>query len=268
MAVGGTWYPADPRALTREVDRYLEGATADVDGELRALICPHAGLMYSGPVAAFSYRLLRGRTFEAVVLVGPSHYVGFDGVAVYGRGSFATPFGDLAVDEALAGTIAHAASSVTDVPAAHRREHSLEMQLPFLARLMPDTPIVPLVMGYQTRDTIADLGRALAASLSGANVLLVASSDLSHYHDARTAARLDGRVIELVSRFDEEGLMAALEAFPGHACGGGPMVSVMQAARAMGARQARVLKYADSGEVSGDKDAVVGYVAAAFGAFA
>lgn len=270
MAVGGTWYPSDPRALAREVDGHLAAAAAAgaaVAGEVRALVCPHAGLMYSGPVAAFAYHLLRGRVFDVIVLVGPSHYVGFEGVSLYGRGSFATPFGDLAIDESVAGAIARAASSITDIPAAHRREHSLEMQLPFLARLMPDTPIVPLVMGYQTRATVEDLGRALAEALSSARALLVASSDLSHFHDAATAARLDGRVIEYVSGFDAEGLMAALESFPQHACGGGPMVAVMHAARALGAHAARVLKYADSGDVSGDKDAVVGYLAAAFGAF-
>lgn len=270
MAVGGSWYPSDPRALTREVDRYLSAA-GDADalasGEIRALVCPHAGLMYSGPVAAFAYRLLRGRAFDVVVLVGPSHYVGFEGISLYRRGSFATPFGDLAIDERVADAIAHHASSTADVPAAHRREHSLEMQLPFLARLIPETPIVPIVMGYQRRDTVADLGRALAAALPDARALLIASSDLSHFHDAATAARLDRRVIEHVSRFDADGLMNTLEAVPEHACGGGPMVAVMHAAKALGARDARVLRYADSGDVSGDKSAVVGYLAAAFGTF-
>src|SRR6185295_2060546 len=98
MAVGGAWYPADPAALAREVDRHLDAADMDLAGDLHAIVAPHAGLMYSGPVAAFAYRLLRDRAFDAVVLVGPSHHIGFDGVALYGRGSFATPFGDLAVD--------------------------------------------------------------------------------------------------------------------------------------------------------------------------
>jgi AmmeMemoRadiSam system protein B len=267
MAVGGSWYPGDASTLARDVDRYLAAVEAEPGGEVRALICPHAGLMYSGPVAAFSYALLRGRSIGTLVLVGPSHYVGFDGVSLYARGAFATPFGDMAIDETLASRIAAAASTVNEFPAAHRREHSLEMQLPFVARLAPGARIVPLVMGYQTRDTIDDLGRALASALAGTDAVLVASSDLSHYNDARTAAELDGRVIEHVRRFDAPGLMKALEAFPGHACGGGPIVAVMQAARALGAREARVLKYADSGDVSGDKDAVVGYLAAAFGTF-
>jgi AmmeMemoRadiSam system protein B len=120
-------------------------------------------------------------------------------------------------------------------------------------------------MGYQTRDTIDDLARGLSSAMSGRAVLLVASTDLSHYYDAATAARLDSRVIEHVTMFDVTGLQNALDAFPQHACGGGPAVSVMQAARSLGAQHARVLKYADSGDVSGDKDAVVGYLAAAFG---
>jgi AmmeMemoRadiSam system protein B len=269
-AVAGSWYSSDPRTLMRDVDRYLQAADAADSvgaGDVCALICPHAGLMYSGPVAAFAYHLLRGRTYDVVVLVGPSHYVGFEGVSVYGRGSFATPLGDLTVQETIASAITKSASSVADVPAAHRREHSLEMQLPFLARLLPDAPIVPLVMGYQTRSTVTDLSHALATVLSGVRALIVASSDLSHFHDAATAARLDGRVMKFVATFDPDGLMDALESFPEHACGGGPMVAVMHAAKALGARGARVLKYADSGDVSGDKSAVVGYLAAAFGSF-
>jgi AmmeMemoRadiSam system protein B len=152
---------------------------------------------------------------------------------------------------------------LSDFPAAHRREHSLEMQLPFLARLLPDVPIVPMVMGYQTRATADRLGDALAQALRGRNVLLVASSDLSHYNDARTAARMDAVVARHVDAFDPEALMDALEREPGHACGGGPIVSVLCAARALGATEARVLRYADSGDVSGDKSAVVGYLAAA-----
>jgi AmmeMemoRadiSam system protein B len=154
---------------------------------------------------------------------------------------------------------------VRDHPAAHIREHSLEMQLPFLKRLAPRAMIVPLVMGWQHADTARALGDALGSALQGRNALLVASTDLSHYHDARTAARLDAVVIDCVSRFDADGLQAALDTRPEHACGGGPTVAVMRAARRLGARDGVILKYADSGDVSGDKSAVVGYLAAALG---
>jgi AmmeMemoRadiSam system protein B len=139
------------------------------------------------------------------------------------------------------------------------------MQLPFVRHLAPAARIVPLVMGWQTDATARALADALAAVLRGRHAVLVASTDLSHYQNARTAAELDAVVIDHVSRFDPDGLQRALHACPEHACGGGPTVAVMRAAQALGARDAVVLKYADSGDVSGDKSAVVGYLAAAFG---
>jgi len=249
------------------VDGYLDAARANADAAAppfpRALIAPHAGLMYSGPVAAHAYRLVGNGPYEAVVLVGPSHFVAFDGVAIWPRGAWATPLGDVPVAEELAAAIARPGAGVQEFPAAHAREHSLEMQMPFVARLLPGVPIVPLLMGHQTRATAERLGDLLAGALAARHVLIVASSDLSHYNDARTAAALDGVVIRHVEAFDPEGLMTSLEREPAHACGGGPMVAVLRAARALGARRTRVLRYADSGDVSGDKDAVVGYLAAA-----
>src|SRR5947209_481372 len=186
-AVAGSWYPGNQKALADAVDRYLASATRDVGGDLVALVAPHAGLMYSGPVAAHAYRLLQGRRFDVVVLVGPSHFVGFDGVAIVPAGGFETPFGVAPVDEATAHDIASATHVVREHAAAHQREHSLEMQLPFVQRLAPDAAIVPLVMGFQTADTAAALGDALSRALAGRRALLVASTDLSHYHDRATA---------------------------------------------------------------------------------
>ena len=269
-AVAGTWYPGTAAALASAVDAHLANAdrkARDVAGRIAALICPHAGLIYSGPVAAHAYRLLRGRAFDVAVLVGPSHFVGFDGVAIYPSGGFETPFGVARIDETLAAALLAASPIVGEHGAAHAREHSLEMQLPFLQRLAPDVPIVPLVMGYQTADTAVALGEALAATLRGRNALLVASTDLSHYYDSATASRLDGVVIDCVERFDADALQEALTQEPQHACGGGPTVAVMRAARLGGARDAAVLRYADSGDISGDKSAVVGYLAAALGTF-
>ena len=267
-AVAGSWYPSDARALAAEVDRYLDAAGSSTPGELLAIVAPHAGLLYSGPIAAHAYRQLAGREVEVAVLVGPSHYVGFDGVAIYEHGAFETPFGPVPIAENCASVIALASSRVREHPTAHVREHSLEMQLPFLKRVLPDAAIVPLVMGRQSRDTVYALADALITGLKGRKAVLIASTDLSHYQHAATAAKWDGKVIGYVERFDPGGLMSTLEAFPDHACGGGPTVSVMLAAKALGARDARVLKYGDSGDVSGDKDAVVGYMAAAFGSFA
>jgi AmmeMemoRadiSam system protein B len=267
-AVAGSWYPANPDALAREVDRYLNEVDRPPVGEPIAIVAPHAGLMYSGPVAAHAYKLLAGRDIDLAVLVGPSHYVGFEGVAIYDRGAFDTPFGPMPISAPCADAIALGSSMIRQHPMAHAREHSLEMQLPFLKRVLPHAEIVPLVMGHQRRETAFALGQAIAAAVKGRRAVLIASTDLSHYRNADTAAKLDNKVIQHVLRFDPDGLMTALEAFPDHACGGGPTVSVMLAAQALGAHDARVLKYGDSGDVSGDKDAVVGYLAAAFGSFA
>ena len=264
-AVAGSWYPSTPDRLGHEIDRYMANADVDRSTPPRAIVAPHAGLMYSGPVAGCAYRTVEGACYAAVILVGPSHFVGFRGVSIWPRGAWQTPFGAVPVAEALAADIAGASREVIEDPAAHRREHSLELQLPFVARVLPGVPIVPLVMGRQSRATAFALGDALATVIARAEgpVLLVASSDLSHYHDARTAAEMDGVVLRRVEQLDAEGLMQTLEHQPHHACGGGPMVSVIHAAMQLGSTRAQVLKYADSGDVSGDKSSVVGYMAAA-----
>jgi AmmeMemoRadiSam system protein B len=272
-AVAGTWYPGTQRALAHEVDDYVGEVDLVPRGRVDAVIAPHAGIMFSGPVAAHAYKAASANgPYDAAILVGPSHFVAFDGVAAYPSGAFETPLGPASIDAELCGELA--SNSIIDIlPDAHRREHSLEMQLPFLKRLLPDVSIVPLLMGYQTRETIERLSEALGAIAPSKRILLVASTDLSHYFDARTAAALDGRVSECVARFDPDRLLALFEEYPEGqrgryvACGGGPAIAVMHAARTRGATHARVLKYAHSGEVSGDNSGVVGYLAAAFGTF-
>jgi AmmeMemoRadiSam system protein B len=266
-AVAGSWYPGSADALARAVDRYLELArdTESGLGSITAIVAPHAGLMYSGPIAACAYRPLRAQPIDVAVLVGPSHFVGFEGVAIYRSGGFETPLGVAVVDDECAAALMAATPTVHERPAAHAREHSIEMQLPFLQRVAPAARIVPLLMGRQTGETAQALGEALAAVLPGRRSLLVASTDLSHYHDARTAGELYRVVIDHLARMDDDGLQHALDTRPEHACGGGPTVAVMRAARLLGARRAAVLRYGDSGDVSGDKSSVVGYVAAAMG---
>lgn len=291
-AVAGRWYPHSAKELAREVDAYVARAQAEPLPRLRAVIAPHAGLTYSGPVAAFAYKAAAAFNYSTVVLLGPSHFVPFKGVSIWRSGAWDTPFGPMAVDEGLATGIMQQSPLVSELPAAHGREHSLEMQLPFLARLLPGARIVPMVMGHQTRDTAEQLGDALSRAIAAREsaqsfdrrallpgmdaddrdelvappdreVLLVASSDLSHFEDAPAAAALDSVVLRHVEGLDADGLMEALERDPRHACGGGPMVAVLRAARQLGATHGRVLQYADSGDVSGDKASVVGYMAAA-----
>src|SRR5215831_18240847 len=161
-AVAGSWYPGVAGALARDVDGYIAAIDSpDVipHGELHAVLAPHAGLMFSGPVGAYAYKTAASAApFDAAILVGPSHFVAFDGVSLYPSGAFDTPLGPAPIDAALGEELLAASSIVQSLPQPHNREHSLEMQLPFIRRLLPALPIVPLLMGYQTTDTI----RALA----------------------------------------------------------------------------------------------------------
>jgi len=263
--IAGSWYPGQAAAAAREVEKYLERVPARApEGRLVALISPHAGLMYSGPVAAHGYALLRGRRDTTVVLVGPSHFLPFDGVAVYGSGAWETPLGRVPIDEAMARELIAAHARIEDDRVPHRREHSLEMQLPFLQHLVSGLRIVPVLLGSQSRHEVDLLAEALAGVLATSAALLVASSDLSHYHPAVVANRLDAVVVGDVERFDAGALMDRLESSHEHACGGGAMVAVMKAARRLGAGRAEVLCYGDSGDVGEhDKGRVVGYLSAA-----
>jgi hypothetical protein len=271
-AVAGTWYPGRAGALTHDVDEYLASASEGPTGRVQAILAPHAGLMFSGPVGAYAYKAAAQGEFDVAVLVGPSHFAAFDGAALWPDGAFECPLGLVNVDDAGSRALA-AAAVVHTLPAAHLREHSLEMQLPFLKRVFPELRIVPVLIGHQHRATIEALAAAIAAAFAGRRALLVASTDLSHYFDATTAGRLDARVQEYVEAFDPEGLLEHFEGYPEAergryvACGGGAAIAVMLAARALGGDAGRVLKYAHSGEISGDNSGVVGYMAAAFGTF-
>ena len=262
-AVAGTWYPAEGDQLIREVDAYLKAAEGTPPvADLVALIAPHAGLMYSGPVAAHAYRQLLNRPIATIVLVGPSHFVAFDGVALYAHGGFDSPCGVARIDESFARDLLAATPIVHEDRGPHRREHSLEMQMPFLRRVAPESAIVPLLIGHQTEETARALGDALGSLARDRSTVLIASTDLSHYENATVAHGLDAVVLEHIRRFDPDGLQLSLQKNPRHACGGGPTVAVMQAARGLGATQSTVLYYGDSGDVSGDKSSVVGYMAA------
>jgi AmmeMemoRadiSam system protein B len=265
LAFAGRWYTGDPIRLAEEVDAMLASAARRAT-PARAVISPHAGLRYSGPVAAWSYRALAAQAVDAVILIGPSHYQAFRGCAMLRRGAVETPWRPLPIAEDLADALARQTVVVRATGAdIHAQEHSLELQLPFLARVLPEVPIVPILMGEQTRGVAFGLGDAIADIAGGSAVALVASSDLSHYEDRVRAQALDAQVLEALDRCDADLLMDRLEREPRHACGGGPMAAVLRAATRLGAARGGVLKYADSGDVTGDTSQVVGYVAAAYG---
>lgn len=266
-AIAGTWYPGSPEMLRKQVEGFLEKAPpADFDGTLVALIAPHAGYTFSGQVAAYAYKLLEKHRFDSVVIIGPSHHARFSGVAVYSRGGFRTPLGIVPLDHSLISALERKDPHIRHLAEAHAREHSIEIQLPFLQVVLPDFKLVPLVMGEQDFSTCRRLADALYDSIGGRSVLVVASSDLSHFHSSEVARKLDQTVMDRVAALDPQGLSTLLAGGKSEACGGGPMVTAMLLASRLGADRSRVLKYADSSDVTGIKNdprGVVGYMAAA-----
>jgi AmmeMemoRadiSam system protein B/AmmeMemoRadiSam system protein A len=263
-AVAGSFYPGSAQALRETVSEMLSKARPpEIDGKVIGLISPHAGYVYSGQVAANAYRLVEGMTFDAVVIVAPSHHVYFEGSSVYAEGAYRTPLGDIPVEENLAKAVMDADDSIIFNPEAHRSEHSLEVQLPFLQMTVRDLKLVPIVMGDQSLANCRRLADAIVSSVRGRNVLLVASSDLSHFHSYDEARRLDQVVIDDVTAYDYEALAEDLRSRRCEACGGGPIITVMMASRDLGATSAVKLAYANSGDVTGDRSQVVGYLAAA-----
>jgi len=262
-AVAGAFYPGIKSSLQRTVKQLLDEAKpAEIKGRLVGLISPHAGYMYSGGVAAYGYKLLEGRSYDVVVIVAPSHHTYFKGSSIYPQDGYGTPLGIVEIDTTITGALLKE-DSIDFRPEAHLREHSLEVQLPFLQMTLKDLKIVPIVMGDQSLENCKRLAEAIVKVVKGRNVLLVASSDLSHFHTYEEAVRLDGVVLDDIEKFDPQSLASDLEARRCEACGGGPMITVMLAAHALGATKAKVLKYANSGDVTGDRSNVVGYVSAA-----
>jgi AmmeMemoRadiSam system protein B len=264
-AVAGMFYPLRPDELRMEIAALLRAARPPkIQGSIAALIAPHAGYAYSGPTAAAAYRLLEGRTFDTVVIVSPSHREYFDGVSVYDGDAYATPLGELRVDAALRDALIAGDAVVTASARGHRSEHAVEVHLPFLQSVLASAPkILPLVMGDQRAEFCRHLGRRLARILAGTNSLLVASTDLSHYHPYDAAELLDEAVIRTIERGDAERLLEDLATERAEACGGGPTAAVLVAARELGAGRVTILHHCNSGDVTGDRRSVVGYCSAA-----
>ena len=262
-AVAGAFYPADPNELSRAVDGYLANASsAPSSGRLIALVAPHAGYMYSGQIAAYAYRHLSERSIDTVILIGASHYSSFAGASVYAEGGMRTPLGIVKINEKIARSLLDEKAGVTFFRDAFAKEHSLEVQLPFLQRTQKDVTVVPILMGAPTQASISHLADRLTEVLrKNERVIIVASTDLSHYHDSQTAMGKDRKVIDAVSRMSVEDLQGLLTSNEGEACGGYPVLLTMMVSRNLGATNGVLYKYANSGDVTGDKARVVGYAA-------
>lgn len=264
-AIAGSWYPGKHSTLKQEIEKYF-AYVPDIDlaGEIAGIVAPHAGYLYSGQVAAYAYKLIRGKKYDAVVIVGPSHHVAFPGVSIISEGGYETPLGVVPIAEDLADKIKKFSGVVKDIPGPHLQEHSLEIQLPFLQVALGDFSLVPLVMGDQRAATCYELAQAIYLAVQDKKVLIVGSSDLSHFHNYNAASQLDAVVLKHLQSGDAEGLLKSLNSDMCEACGGGPMAVAMLVAKKMGAGKAQLLKYANSGDVTGDKSSVVGYAAAVY----
>ena len=264
-AVAGTFYDGGSAALRDHVDLLLGQARgAKHKGTIVGLVSPHAGYMYSGLTAAAGYRALKGLSFDVVFIVGPSHREFFTGASIYPGDAYRTPLGDVLLNPEARASLADESKYLKISEAGHGAEHSLEVQLPFLQRILGSFTIVPIVIGDQTPEACFEVGKALASVARGYKALMIASSDLSHFHPYDDAVRLDRQVIDSVESFDENRLMDRLANEQLEACGGGPVVAVMHASKLLGANRSQALFYCNSGDITGDKAGVVGYLSAAF----
>jgi len=272
-AMAGGFYPAEPDRLRTMVNGYIEGATVPkINGRVLAVIAPHAGYVYSGSVAGHAYSILRNRKIRRVIVISPCHVDAFAGAAVYDGDEYLTPLGVIRVDRAFGEALVKRNTRLALSSRGHetrtaegRGEHALEVQLPFLQQALGDFKLVPIIMGESSYSTCRALGRALARTIQDQETVIVASSDLSHFHPYDEATRLDSYLLGALRDYDYFSLHRNLEARVWEACGGGPIVATMIACEQLGACQARVLAKANSGDViTGDRKSVVGYAAAAF----
>ncbi|KPJ66373.1 hypothetical protein AMJ44_08430 [candidate division WOR-1 bacterium DG_54_3] len=264
-AVAGMFYPETKAELSKQIKHFLDNVKyRKVKGELIALIVPHAGYDYSGQVAAYAYKELEGRRFKRVILIGPSHHVTFDGISVGEFDYYETPLGRVEVDRDFANKLVKSGGKISFIRAAHLREHSLEVQLPFLQTVLrKEFKIVPLIFGNSSFKNSQNLAISLA-KLVDEDTLIVCSTDWSHYHDYETAKKMDRKGIDAVLQGDIASFAEMLEKGECEACGVPAVITTMLLADSLGVNKIQLLKYANSGDVTGDRSKVVGYAAIAF----
>jgi len=256
-AVAGRFYSSDPKELARDVDSYVNGESE----KIAALGCvvPHAGYIYSGQVAGAVYSSLQ--IPPRIILLGPRHYPRGESLAILTEGSWQTPFGEAQIDSTLARELAHAYPRLREDAVAHESEHSLEVQLPFLQRLVPDFRFVPVVLGTDRYPVLEELGRAVAhvVAAQAAPVLVIASSDMNHYESDAVTRVKDQMAIARILALDPRGLYDTVRSEGISMCGYAATVAMLAAVLELGAQEAQLIRYATSGDISGDYDKVVGY---------
>lgn len=274
-AVAGLFYPGDPERLAQRVDDFLQDARANDEvtahDHVHMLVAPHAGYSYSGAVAARAFARLERASFDTVVLIGPSHVDAFTFSSIFEGDAYQTPLGLLDVDAPLARRLAGAHDSLRLSSRGHvttdgtRGEHGLEVLLPFLQRSCGSPRIVPIVMGTQDFETCMALGRAIVEHTDTARTLVIASSDLSHFHRYEEAVRRDTAFCEVLMTLDPARVHDAVRAGRCEACGTGPVVAALVTTAACPERRGRILACINSGDITGERESVVGYASAVVG---
>jgi hypothetical protein len=268
--VAGAFYPDNPVLLKTAIEEYLAKAERlEVAGDIYGIVAPHAGYVYSGWVAAFAYKQVQGLQYDAVIIISPSHTKAFRGSCIFDGDAYVTPLGESMVDKEMAYQISKVNDLVSYGRDGHewkgsRSEHALEVQIPFIQVALPNTKIIPIVMGSQDNQSSDALFKAITKIIqkSGKKVLIVASSDLSHFHESSVAKKMDSEIVKTFNRYDYFKLGLYCFSRNWEACGGGPIVVAMMVAEKLGANKAQSVKCANSSEspyIKGDKKSVVGY---------
>jgi len=265
-AVAGMFYPEKKITLDQEVAMVLEESREiDLQGEIIGIVVPHAGYMFSGGVAARAYRQLFELKIEIVVVIAPSHCEYFTEISIFDGYAYSTPLGTIPVDKDLAQELVKQSPQIVLSDKGHRfEEHALEVQLPFLQKIFDNFRFVPIVMGEHSQDNIQSLANGLARVLKDKKSLIVASTDLSHFYNDEKANSLDQVVVDDIENFDEEQLFIDLQSGECEMCGGGPVMATIKACKLLGANKSQVLLYRNSGDITGDRSDVVGYLSAIF----
>jgi len=258
-SVAGTFYPADRKELQETVDTYLSKAKKfPREGTIIALISPHAGYRYSGQVAAYGYKQIQDRDIRKIILIGQSHHEGFKGASVYTTGVFKTPLGNVQIDEKSAKKLLNGNADVKFYPEAFAKEHSLEVQLPFLQSVLKNFTIIPVLIGSPTRQTFEHLISELTEMIDE-KTLIIASTDLSHYHGYQQAIDMDSRIITAIERLSVMNAGELIQSGESEMCGAVAVIIAMEVAKIHGANTGILFNYANSGDVTQEQDRVVGY---------
>jgi AmmeMemoRadiSam system protein B len=260
--VAGYFYPADPEKLRNEIKLVLDiSKHVDNPQKVFGIVAPHAGYTYSGKTAAYAYNLLVDKSYTRVIVISPSHSEYFPGICVFKGDAYETPLGVLEVDKEFAEKLVSNNKIIFQGFDGHRSEHALEVQLPFLQSVLNNFKIVPVVMGDQRKQFVDTLAKKLSEIIDD-ETLIVASSDMSHFHSKSEADMLDSIVERRINNFDYDGLQKDLDFNNCEACGGGPIVVLMKTAALKNIKHSMVLNRSDSGDVTGDYSGVVGYLSA------